>query len=207
MSVARIAEGLRADILEGRLLPGTDLQQSDLALRFGTSRIPVRDALNLLASERLVELRPNRTARVVSLSAAELDEIFDLRLLLETDALARALPRLAAPDLAGIAQELRRCEVEAGLPSFPEADWRFHRALYAAAGREIELALIRDLRRLCQLHLACYPALRRDADRWSADHRRLLAAVEAGDARTAAATLDDHLRGAAAALRGAMAGR
>lgn len=205
MTATTVAEGLRAEILEGRIAPGADLQQAEIATRFGVSRIPVRDALNLLAAERLVDLRPNRTARVISLTPSELDEVFDLRLLLETDALARALPRLTEADLAAIGQEMRRCEVEAGLPSFPAADWRFHRAIYAPSGRAIELALIRDLRRLCQIHLAVYPALRRQADRWSGDHRRLLAALAARDARAAGAALRDHLTAAAGALRAAMA--
>ena len=95
MTIATVAEALRSEILEGRISPGAELQQAEIAARFGVSRIPVRDALNLLAAERLVDLRPNRTARVVSLTAAELDEIFDLRRLLETDALARALPGTA----------------------------------------------------------------------------------------------------------------
>lgn len=205
MTATSVAEGLRHEILAGRLAPGAELQQAEIAARFGVSRIPVRDALNLLAAERLVDLRANRTARVTSLSASDLEEVFDLRLLLETDALARALPRMTEADLAAIAQEMRRCEVEAGLPTFPEADWRFHRAVYAPAGRRIGLALIRDLRRLCQIHLAVYPSLRAGADRWSADHRRLYAALAARDDAAAGATLRDHLAAAAGALRAAMA--
>jgi len=206
MTATAIAEGLRADILGGRIGPGDELQQNDIARRFGTSRIPVRDALNLLAAERLVDVRPNRTARVVRLSAEELDEVFDLRIMLETDALARAMPRMTGADLDTITHEMRRCEVEAGLPSFPEADWRFHRAIYAPASRAIELALIRDLRRLCQVHLAVYPTLRAQAEQWSEDHRRLVSALRSSDRQTARNLLRGHLSRAADALRTAMAG-
>jgi len=204
MTATEIADGLRADILDGRLAPGTELQQGDVAARFGTSRIPVRDALNLLAAEKLVEMRANRTARVVRLTPDALDEVFSLRMMLETDALSRAVPRLTSEAVAGIEQEARRCEVEAGLPTFPEADWRFHRAIYDAADRPFQLALIYDLRRLCQVHIAVYPSLRKKGDRWNADHRHIVAALRSGDADAGVDALSEHLRGAAEALLAAM---
>ena len=129
MTPSEIAISLRRDILTGHVAPGSDLPQEELARRFGVSRIPVRDALNLLAAEKLVRVRPNRGAQVISFSRKDLAEVYSLRVILETDCLARAIPDIGDVDLERIAQEMRRCEIEAGNEEFPEADWRFHRAL------------------------------------------------------------------------------
>ncbi|MEM7635894.1 MAG: GntR family transcriptional regulator, partial [Pseudomonadota bacterium] len=78
-----IVDGLRSEILNGELLPGSELHQASIAERFGASRIPVRDALASLAAERLVTIRPNRGAWVVSLSSVEIGEVFELRIMME----------------------------------------------------------------------------------------------------------------------------
>src|SRR5829696_1672199 len=93
-----IADSLREDILRGTIPPGQPLRQEELARRFGVSRLPVRDALLRLEAEGLVVVFPNRGAFVVSLSAAEVREIYDLRVLLEGDVLERAVPRVATAD-------------------------------------------------------------------------------------------------------------
>ena len=204
MTTLQIAEALKADILTGRIAPGTELRQVEIAHRFGVSRMPVRDALNLLAAEKLVRLRPNRGAQVIRFSAEELAEIYDLRALLEADCLRRALPRYSPADLDTIQREAKRCEAEAGAPSFGEADWRFHRALYAPAGRALQLDLIAELRRACQTHRAAYDRLREGEARWSADHRKLVAAVVMGEAALAERVLREHLRAAAEALQSAI---
>src|SRR5215211_7447338 len=93
-----IADSLREEILRGSVAPGQPLRQEELADRFGVSRLPVRDALLRLEAQGLVEVFPNRGAFVVSLSAGEIAEIYDLRILLEGDAIERAVPRMSADD-------------------------------------------------------------------------------------------------------------
>ena len=66
---------LRADISSGKLAPGAVLRQAELAEQFGTSRIPVREALNSLQAEGLVQIEPNRGAFVTTLSAEELHDV------------------------------------------------------------------------------------------------------------------------------------
>jgi DNA-binding FadR family transcriptional regulator len=127
----------------------------------GVSRIPIRDALNLLAAEKIVRVRPNRGAQVICFSRKELAEVYSLRVILETDCLARAIPDIGDVDLERISQEMRRCEIEAGNEGFPEADWRFHRALYEPAGRPMQLAMIEELRTACLVHIAVYDRLRK----------------------------------------------
>ena len=94
-----IASALRLDILKGVLTGKTPLRQDEIALRFGVSKIPVREALFQLKAEGLVAFYPNRGAFVSELSAAEADEIYVMRIALETAALARSIPRLTVADL------------------------------------------------------------------------------------------------------------
>src|SRR5678815_5398232 len=87
-----IAESLREEILRGVLAPGQALRQEELAERFGVSRLPVRDALLRLEAQGLVHVYPNRGAFVISLSADEVSEIYEMRILLEGDIIERAVP-------------------------------------------------------------------------------------------------------------------
>ncbi|HEX4737326.1 MAG TPA: GntR family transcriptional regulator [Allosphingosinicella sp.] len=77
--VGRIASEIAREITEGRLPPGADLNSVELASRFGTSRTPVREALMLLEKEGLVEIPPRRRPRVSSISLAEVEELYQIR--------------------------------------------------------------------------------------------------------------------------------
>ena len=200
MSPIEIAAELRRDILSGRMIPGSNLPQEDLAQRYGVSRIPVRDALNLLAAEKLVRIRPNRGACVIRFTRAELAEAFSLRIMLESDCLRRAVPFIDDHAMKRIAQAARRCEVEADQEDFHEHDWDFHRALYEPANRQMQLALIGELRRACQVHVAAYDRLRQERKRFSTDHAAILAACQKGDSETAVSQLRTHLERAARSL-------
>ncbi len=193
-------ETLRGEILSGRLPPGTLLLQGDLARRFGVSRIPVRDLLQRLAAARLVTVEPNRGARVISLSREELQEIWDMRVLLEADLAARAT-RLATPaDHDMVAHALRRSDLEAGRPGWRDGDLVFHETLHAVARRPRQAALVRELRETCALHAARYDDLVAETPRWLADHAAIVEAFRAGDAEAAAAAVAAHVAGAGACL-------
>lgn len=87
---ARVVETLRGRIISGELAPGTELRQEKLAAEMGVSRTPVREALQLLAQEGLLTLRPHRGALVNGLDPASLRDYYDLLGLLEGEAYARA---------------------------------------------------------------------------------------------------------------------
>jgi Transcriptional regulators len=204
MTPQAIAETLKGEMLTGRLPPGTELQQVELAHRFGVSRIPVRDALSILAAEKLVTIRRNHGASVIRLNAAEIAELYHLRLLLETDCLAAAIPRLTDADRDEIDYQLKRTNLEARRPGWSVSDWEFHRALYAPAGRPIEVSLVGTLRQTCQVHIAGYDWLTDATETWLADHAELVAACFAGDVEAAVAVLRRHLENVRDALVAAM---
>src|SRR5687768_296962 len=90
---------LRELILHGEFVAGARLGEVELAERLGVSRTPVREALARLASEGLVEIVPNRGARVSSWTVGELEEVFDLRAALEPRLTALAVPHAGPADV------------------------------------------------------------------------------------------------------------
>lgn len=90
---------LRRFILEGYLEPGARLQEVELAAQLGVSRTPVREALRALSSQGLVEILPNRGARVARWSDEDLHEIYELRVLLESHAAERAALRMGPAEV------------------------------------------------------------------------------------------------------------
>jgi DNA-binding GntR family transcriptional regulator len=129
----RIADSLRAAILDGSYLPGERIRQEDVAARSGASRIPVREALRMLHSEGLVTLVANSGAWVTRLTLAECVETYLIRERLEPLLLRTSLPDLddAAVDRLGrLAAEM---ESGAGIDAFMRADREFHLSSYAGA--------------------------------------------------------------------------
>jgi len=189
-----ILAALRASIISGALAPGVLLRQTELAEEFGTSRIPVREALNSLQAEGLVQIEPNRGAWVTTLTAAELNEIFDLRVLLETEALRRAAPRHSERTLRRVEAVQHELDAETVPAEWGRLDRAFHDALYEPSGRPRTLQMIGALRDSVQrFYLARLgPDARRPG--WNEEHNGLIAQVRAGDADGACATLTAHLR-------------
>ena len=95
---AAIVEQLRRDILDGTYAAGAQLRQDALAETFEVSRIPVREALFQLEAEGLVLIEPHKGAVVSAFSLEEIDDVFDLRVLLEPRMLAQSAPRLTPQD-------------------------------------------------------------------------------------------------------------
>lgn len=92
--VEHVYEQLRANIVLGHHRPGTPLRMSELADEYGVSVIPIREALRRLEVERLVENSPNRGARVATASVEEVEDAYETRRILESEALRRAWPQL-----------------------------------------------------------------------------------------------------------------
>lgn len=90
-----VVEALRADILTDKLEPGQKLPLDSLAERFGTSVIPIREALRVLEAERLVERRPHRTAIVATLSLETIQDLYRVRLILDVEAVRMAHGKLS----------------------------------------------------------------------------------------------------------------
>lgn len=177
----RVAEALRSRIVTASLAPGTHLNQSDIAADHGVSRIPVRDALQALAAEGLVDLRPSG-ATVSSMSAADLDELYELRGLIEPRATALAVHALGRMDF----RTMRECHDAmmrtTDRPTWLEANARFHRTMYDKSGRPRWIALIESLRSQTDRYLHLHLAVVGRAGHLHEEHAEILRAAEARDA-------------------------
>ena len=94
-----IRERLRAEILGGRLLPGSQISQARVAAEFGVSRGPVREAFRLLERDGLIEARLNHRARVTGLSVHDLEHQYTLRVVSESLALSVSVPSFTSDEL------------------------------------------------------------------------------------------------------------
>ena len=111
--VGKIAADVAREITEGRLAPGADLNSVELATRFGTSRTPVREALMLLAREGLVEIPPRRRPRVSQISLEEIDELYQIRAVLNELAIASFVRTASDAVLEGMKPLLQRLKISA----------------------------------------------------------------------------------------------
>ncbi len=195
-----LSDTLRKEILAGQLPPGTMLSQTELAVRFGVSRIPVRDALQQLAAERLVMVLPGKGAQVIELTDDELVEIYDLRRLLECDLLRHAIAKAGPRDHAEAEYALRKSNLEAGRPGWAEGDWLFHATLYAPAGRKKQLAIVEELRRSCLMHAIQYDKLAVKTPAWIDHHENIFRAFVEGHIENAVRCLEQHIEAARSLL-------
>lgn len=191
-----IADALRDEILRGKLQGGQPLRQDEIAAQFGVSKIPVREALVQLKAEGLVNLYPNRGAFVSELSAAEADEIYVMRIALETAALARAIPSLTVAHLKHAEKVLDAIDQEENIAKWGELNWEFHATLYAPASLPRLMDTIKTLHVNIARYLVLYLAGMAYQKKSQKEHRAILAACRNGDIEKAVTVLEGHLRGA-----------
>lgn len=185
---------LRGAILAGSLLPGTRISEPGLAQELGISRTPVREALQRLSQEGLVELLPNKGARVRVLSANEVREVYDVRALLEGEAAALAAQNATQVELDGLERLLLALDA---LPKDAynqqmQIDFDFHTALVEAAHNKTLARIYADLRssltliRSFQRTLSQHPKTRQQ-------HQAILSALKAHNSQQAAEAARAHV--------------
>jgi len=189
-----VAEYIRDAIYRNELRPGQQLQQEDLAHKFGISRIPVRDALRHLQGEGLVDLYPNRGAFVSNPGVEELREVFGLRILLETYALRLAVPNFTKAEIELCASLLAQLENIANRADWSRTDQEFHAALYAPCRQARTLSLIDNLRGSVNRFYYLYLSPESYGPDCLREHRQILKACQRRDADAAVKALEAHLR-------------
>lgn len=191
-----VAERLRQRIFAHELTPGTWIDEQKLAEQYGISRTPLREALKVLASEGLVELRPRRGCYVTEISRQDMDDIFPLMAMLEGRCAAEAVNRATSSDIAALKEIHERLESAARdgrIDAFFEANQEFHKKIQELSGNRWLLSVIQDLRKvlkLSRLHsLSLEGRLQQSLD----EHRLIMAALEARNGSTAEKLMHDHL--------------
>ncbi len=193
-----IARQLRRDILLGRLPPGTSIKERDTAADMGVSRTPLREAIRILATEGLVQLRPARSPVVATPTLRQATD--DVEVLLAVELLSGELACARATDaeiaaIEGIVADMAaRFDIADPLDMF-ETDMGFHSAI-ARAAHNVPLAEIHRTF-LARLWRARYLAAmqRRNRARVIAHHTAIAAALRARDAAAIRSAIGTHLEG------------
>lgn len=137
-----IEERLRSAILDGRLPPGTAIRQQELATLFGVSRMPVREAIRQLEAQSLLKVVMHKGAVVAPLIGEDAVDTYDLRLILESEALRQSIPLLDAADIALARDYIRQLETETRHAEIGRLNRLFHMTLYGKATNQKLLRLI-----------------------------------------------------------------
>jgi DNA-binding GntR family transcriptional regulator len=202
---------LRRRLTDGTYPPGSHLREEELAAQLGVSRTPVREALRRLDAEGWLRVVPNQGAFATEWSVRDIEEIFDLRALLESHAAERAA---TAPDRRPLAVMAAACEAaEAAMPAgdlaalevVSSANLRFHEALWEMSGQLRCRAILASLaltpmvvRNFRNFDIG---GLRRSLDQ----HREMITAITAGNAAWAGAVMRAHVQAGRAVFLAGMA--
>jgi DNA-binding GntR family transcriptional regulator len=193
---AAVADRLRDLITEGQLPPGTRLNERLLCTQLGVSRTPLREAFRLLASDGLVEMHPNRGARVVSLSEQDIRECFELMGGLEALGGELACARITAEaitEIKALTYRMLACHARRDLPAYYQHNRLIHDRINAAAGNALLTQAFTTLNRRIQ-NLRFRSNF--DDEKWNraaAEHEAMVDALERRDGPQLAAIMRNHL--------------
>lgn len=189
-----VRDRLRRGILSGEIKGGTRLVQAELAQQMQVSTTPVREALRSLAAEGLVQLDAHRGAVVRRLNQQELQDIYELRCILEPEALRRAVSRISVEQLDEAAAIEARMREEHDPARWSSLNRQFHRGFIEAAGSDRLTQMLVSL----QDSFAGYIVSsmlhdERKRDQANQQHRLLLQAMRDGDGERAAQVMVEHM--------------
>ena len=191
-----VLDAVREAILTGIIVPGARLRQEELAELFGTSRIPVREALRALEYEGLLTSEPHRGFTVTSLDADDIEEVYELRILLEGQAVRLAIPMMTDEDLTDLEDMFQVLRAATTPDEQLAAREHFYMRLYSITARPRLVGLIARLRQEVARAL-----------RWAtiqhsgATHEAFYDAIKTGDTERAVAQLAGHYRRVASLIR------
>ena len=195
-----IFDVLRKAIIEGELAEGAPLRQDEIARKFNTSRIPVREAISRLEEQGLVRTRRYKGAVVAGLSADEAAEVFDLRALLEPKILCDAVPRMSPECLREARQHCMAFSRSPKPMEWGNLNRIFHNTLYSASKlkyfKDVADNAVDRVERYIRAQLVMSDGMER-ADR---EHLAILEACEERNADRASLLLRDHIIGAKRSL-------
>jgi DNA-binding GntR family transcriptional regulator len=192
----RVTDELRQLILSGTFKPGSKIGQEELADHFGTSRIPVREALRRLESDGLVVLVPNSGAWVAKLDLGECVELYKMRERIEPLAMRESVLRMTDEHVAMVENLVWRVEQAKDAEEFLHRDREFHLACYRLAGMPRLLSMTEKFWNTTQHYRRAFVGLfKPEGDSVTqCEHRLLVAAIKRRDADEAERILFGHIR-------------
>ncbi len=193
-----ITQTLRAAVISGELRPGVVYSAPSLAAQFGVSATPVREAMLDLAKEGLIDVVRNKGFRVTELSEKDLDDLCQLRALIEVPTVHQVAETKADPAvierLRGLAAGIEDAAQRHDLITHVTLDMEFHLELLSLAGNAHLVETVRSLRAQSRLYGLRSLAERDELVPSSREHAELLDLIVAGDAAGAERLMDRHIR-------------
>lgn len=190
---AQVLSIIREQILKGTYAPGQRLYEAELAEKLGTSRSPVREAFQRLASEGLVRLVPNRGAFVFTLSPAEMEELLEVREILELAAVELAAKRGTKEQLARLRTIVETTDDTIRKQEYYPRDINFHLQVFESAGNAKLSAIYTDVNTQIRLAQTLSVSDLKRAHTARDEHLPILEALEHRDAEGAKQAMKVHL--------------
>jgi DNA-binding GntR family transcriptional regulator len=192
----RIADQLRERILTGKLAPGTRIIQDELAGQLRTSRLPVREALRIVASQGLITLRANQGAWVTTMDMRECDLAYRMRERLEPLLLTESAPRLTDGDIARLAALQDQIELTTSVEDFLVLDRKLHWTVYRHHNASELATIVARLWDTTQHYRRAFTQITGQRRSWiiGAEHRLLIEALRDRDHTSAEQVLEMHIR-------------
>jgi DNA-binding GntR family transcriptional regulator len=195
-----IAKHIREAIVTGDMDEGEPIRQDDIAKLFDVSKIPVREALKRLEAEGLVEFQRNRGAVVTSVTEPEIAEIFEVRAMLEANALKLSILKMTDRTFERAESYCDEFARETDVARWAELNWQFHSCLYEDADRPFLLNLIRSVNDRIERYLRIQLTLSGGTGVDDREHRQILAACRRRDVALASDLLVSHITKACESL-------
>ncbi|WP_298775298.1 GntR family transcriptional regulator [uncultured Shewanella sp.] len=200
-----VVEVLREKILSGHIKAGEPLRQSALADELNVSRIPIREALLQLEAEGLVRFEAHKGATATELSVEQVTELFELRALIETELLAKAIMNMQDEDIEKAEHILIELEFafkqKQSVSSWSELNRQFHTSLYQAANRPYALDMVQGLKTNCDRYIRLQLLLAGGIAQAEKEHRELLDYCKQKNVDAAVTLLRQHILQAAESIR------
>ncbi|MEX0319828.1 MAG: GntR family transcriptional regulator [Ruegeria sp.] len=188
-----IYERLSQQIVTGQLAAGEKLRQDHIARAFETSHVPVREALLRLEAHGLAQSEPRRGMRVTALDPAEIREVIEMRVALETLSLQHAVQNMTPADVKAADDARVACDAAEDMPAWEARNRSFHRVILTPCAMPRLLHAIDDLHIASARHLFSHWR-QKWVQRSDADHAAIVQALKRKDAATACEILKRHIR-------------
>jgi len=200
-----VEEAIRTQILKGELKTGQPLRQDALASEFNVSRIPVREALVQLEAQGLVSFEAHKGATVTELSPDKIDELFELRAVVECHILERAIQNMTDIDLQNARNILDQYDavLESGdeIEEWSNYNYAFHKALYAPANMPETMDVIYNLNTKCDRYIRLQLLFTTGIEKAEKEHFALFEMCQNRDIDGAKYLLKKHILEAGKAIR------
>ena len=194
-----VAARIREQILCRDIKGGEPLRQDAMAKSFGTSIIPVREALRQLAAEGLVELKSHRGAVATELTLDKAREWINMRRLFETDIIGTAIDNISEPDLTKAEMILdlfeRAMHRQVEIEHWSDYNFRFHSALYSPANKPEMMKVLESLHQKCDRYVRLQLSTGDHIERAEREHRELIILCRKRDKRAARSLMNKHILG------------